>query len=175
MSTFRGVIGHGQEQGGGWSTNCNFSIFLHQLPQHTHALLANQTPHTKCQSTTTTIASAGGRHSSPFINYYATASALVASGHSTTTMCLSTTSPKECTLLIPVTTSINDPLYIAPIQHTTRVTAAIAIMGVDLADLHSHLPQKSTFLTLNIHEFPSLLMVMHSMNAKYTLYNNQMG
>ena len=141
-------------QGGGWSANCNFSIFMASLPPHaktnTHALLANQTPHTKCQSTTTQIASAGGRHSSPFIHYYATASALVASA-STTTMCLSTTSPKECTLLIPVTTSINDPLHMAPIQHTTRVTAAIAIMGIDLVDLHSHLPKKSTFLTLNIH------------------------
>jgi len=63
-------------------------------------------------------------------------------------------SPKECTLLIPVTTSSNAPLHVAPIQHTSRVTAAIAIMVVDLADLHSHLPKKSTFLTLNIHEFP---------------------
>ena len=84
-------------------------------------------------------------------------------------------SPKECMLLNPVRTSTCVPFHTAPIQHTSRVTAAIAIMVVDLADLHSHLPKKSTFLTLNIHEFPSLLMVMHSMNAKYTLYNNQMG
>ena len=53
-------------------------------------------------------------------------------------------SPKECTLLIPVITSTCVPFHTAPIQHTSRVTATTAIIGVDFADLHTHSSKKST-------------------------------
>ena len=55
-------------------------------------------------------------------------------------------SPKECTLLIPVRTSTCVPFHTAPIQHTSRVTATTAIIGVDFADLHTHSSKKSTIL-----------------------------
>lgn len=42
-------------------------------------------------------------------------------------------------------TYVNTSCHTAPLHHPSRVKASIAIVGFDLADLHSHLPQKSTF------------------------------
>ena len=67
--------------------------------------------------------------------------------HVPTMMMHQTHGPPPVALLLHFlgVTYVNTSWHTAPLHHPSRVKASIAIVGFDLADLHSHLPQKSTF------------------------------